>query len=587
MNSKTKTHSTSSVQACQNCKQDFVVEPEDFNFYEKIQVPPPTWCPDCRALRRLIWRNERSLYHNKCAFSGKNIISVFAPETKLTVYDRDIWWGDKWDPLAYGQEYDFSKPFFEQYKELLSKIPLPNVGNVNCTKSEYGNHNTDCKNCYLTYATFGGENISYSQGATYAKDSFDLYTVLKTEKCYEDVICTGLFNTHFSYDSDDSIDSKFLTSCLNVQSSLGCINLRHKTHHIFNEPYTKEDYEKEVKKYNFGSFNELNQFKEKYKKFLLNHPRRHSQILKSVNVTGDNVMTSKNSKMVFNIFGELEDSKYIVHAMNVKNCYDGYGLGLRSELMYECVDAGIDAYQEKFGIITHTCLNSNYTYLCFSSQNLFGCIGLRQQEYCILNKKYTKEEYEKLLPKIIEHMNAMPYVDQKGRVYKYGEFFPPEISPFAYNETIAHEYYPLDKDGAKKFGFRWKERAERNYEIEILPEDLLDHVRDADESLIGKVIGCAHKGECNEQCTEAFKIRAEDLEFYKRMNFALPRLCPNCRHFARLKQRNPFKLWHRQCMCDKKHPHHEGRCEVEFETSYAPDRPEIVYCEKCYQQEVY
>jgi len=25
----------------------------------------------------------------------------------------------------------------------------------------------------------------------------------------------------------------------------------------------------------------------------------------------------------------------------------------------------------------------------------------------------------------------------------------------------------------------------------------------------------------------------------------------------------------------------------EFETAYAPDRPEIVYCEKCYQQEVY
>lgn len=62
----------------------------------------------------------------------------------------------------------------------------------------------------------------------------------------------------------------------------------------------------------------------------------------------------------------------------------------------------------------------------------------------------------------------------------------------------------------------------------------------------------------------------------------------NCRHYQRLKLRNPFKLWNRGCICDKEnHFHGTEKCEVEFETSYAPDRPEIVYCEKCYQQEVY
>ena len=32
MNSETKT--------CQNCKQSFIIEPEDFEFYEKMKVPP-------------------------------------------------------------------------------------------------------------------------------------------------------------------------------------------------------------------------------------------------------------------------------------------------------------------------------------------------------------------------------------------------------------------------------------------------------------------------------------------------------------------------------------------------------------------
>ena len=45
------------------------------------------------------------------------------------------------------------------------------------------------------------------------------------------------------------------------------------------------------------------------------------------------------------------------------------------------------------------------------------------------------------------------------------------------------------------------------------------------------------------------------------------------------KERGPVKLWHRKCM-------NKG-CNNEFETSYAPERPEIVYCESCYNQEVY
>ena len=133
----------SETRKCLNCTLDFLVESEDFNFYEKMKVPPPTWCPDCRAMRRLMWRNERSLHHNKCAFSGNEIVSMFAPENKLVVYERDIWWSDKWNPLDYGREYDFSKPFFKQYKELLHRVPLANLGNRNVVNSKYVNHTAD------------------------------------------------------------------------------------------------------------------------------------------------------------------------------------------------------------------------------------------------------------------------------------------------------------------------------------------------------------------------------------------------------------------------------------------------------------
>ena len=211
--------------------------------------------------------------------------------------------------------------------------------------------------------------------------------------------------------------------------------------------------------------------------------------------------------------------------------------------------------------------------------NCFGCYGLKMKNYCILNKQYTKEQYEELLPKIIKHMNDMPYIDSKGRIYKYGEFFPFELSPFSYNETVAQEYFPLTKEEAIKQGYKWKDKEERNYQIDIKIEKIPDSINDTIDNITSKIIECGHKGNCNQQCTEAFKIIPEELQFYQRMNLPLPRLCPNCRHYERLSQRNPMKLWHRSCM-------KEG-CNNEFETTYDPNKPEIIYCEKCYQQEVY
>jgi hypothetical protein len=229
-----------------------------------------------------------------------------------------------------------------------------------------------------------------------------------------------------------------------------------------------------------------------------------------------------------------------------------------------------------------------YTFNCHDLKNCFGCVGLRKKQYCILNKQYTKEQYEELIPKIIEQMNVLPYVDNKNRVYKYGEFFPSELSPFLYNETIAHEHFPLSKEEIIQKGFYWRDPEARDYAIEITNEEIPDTIEETDESIIGKVIECKHKGTCNEQCTEAFKLIPEEYSFYKRMNIPIPHLCPNCRHYERFKQVNPTKLYNRSCMCQQlNHSNHSGNCSQEFETTYSPEKLEILYCEKCYHQEVY
>ena len=108
---------------CQNCKQNFTIEPEDFSFCENIKVPPPTWCPECRLVRRCINMGNRSLYKDSCELCKKNTLSSFHPEEPFAVYCSPCWWSDKWDARDFGKEYDFSRPFLEQFEKLFSHRP--------------------------------------------------------------------------------------------------------------------------------------------------------------------------------------------------------------------------------------------------------------------------------------------------------------------------------------------------------------------------------------------------------------------------------------------------------------------------------
>ena len=74
---------------CQNCKCEFLIDQADFNFYEMVKVPAPTFCSLCRAQRRMAWRNESSLFKRKSDYSGKEIFSAFSPDSPVKVYEKD------------------------------------------------------------------------------------------------------------------------------------------------------------------------------------------------------------------------------------------------------------------------------------------------------------------------------------------------------------------------------------------------------------------------------------------------------------------------------------------------------------------
>ncbi len=122
------------TKTCQNCKANFDIVPEDFAFYERIKVPPPTWCPQCRFQRRMSWRNGWHLFKNREILKGEEIFSFFPAENKIPIYERDYWFSDAWDPMEYGRDYDFSRPFFEQFKEFMEKVPEPAHSSLNSAR---------------------------------------------------------------------------------------------------------------------------------------------------------------------------------------------------------------------------------------------------------------------------------------------------------------------------------------------------------------------------------------------------------------------------------------------------------------------
>jgi len=569
---------------CQNCKKNFIIEPDDFAFYEKINVPAPTFCPQCRFARRAVWRNERTLYRRACDSCKKNILSIYSPKSPYVVYCSECYHSDKWDSLSFGREYDFSRPFFEQFKELQLRVPRINLLIFKNVNSEYVNGAAYDKNCYMLFVGDTNEDSFYSYHLMHSKNASDCHTSTECEFCYECIGCKKCYMTKFSDDCSNCQDVVGCKNCSNCQNCIGCVNLKNKNYHIFNEAYSKEDYLAKVKELNLHSSVGMKNVLEEAQKIVEKSIVKYIHGLQNSNVVGDYVFNSKNC---FDCYGsnEIEDCKHVTWGDNSNNCQDVYVLVDKSAFSYEIASA-VNVNNVKFGFGCLASFNMQYCDYCETSNNLFGCIGLKKKEYCILNKQYTKEEFEAILPKIIEQMNSQPFMDKSGIEYKYGEFFPVALAPFAYNETVAQEYFPKSKEDAMKIGYSWREPEERNYKITLDAKDLPQSIVEVQDSILSEIIGCEHEGKCNDGCSQAFKIIPEELQLYRKMGVPLPKLCFNCRHLQRLRKKNPQQLWHRQCICDKNHQHHTGKCTNEFETSYSPDRPEIVYCEQCYQQEI-
>ncbi|MBP9711792.1 MAG: hypothetical protein KBD55_02040 [Candidatus Pacebacteria bacterium] len=506
------------------------------------------------------------------------MISMYSESAPFPVYCHECWFSDKWEASSYGRDYDFSKPFFTQFKELQNAVPRSALWQRNCTNSEYANMVAESKNVYLSVSvTNGSSDVFYSKAIDASFNIMDSYTLKSCDSCYENLEGEKNYNSQNLENCRNCIDSFFLIDCTNCSNCFMSSNLRNKQYCLRNQQYSKEDYFKELEKLNLGNRNERKILITEFQDLCERSIHRYANIVQAQNSTGNNLSNVKNCQNSFDVY-DAENYNYSFRTYTSKDCMD-YDYGQSSELMYECTTGAMYDSNVKFAYsATGNVRDSEYIDSCVSATNLFGCICIKKGENIILNKPYSKEEYEKLREKIIAHMSELPYIDQKGRSYSYGEFFPMEVSPFSYNETMAQNMEPITKNEAFERGYPWKDADEKNPNITIETNNIPDSINEVSEEILSEVLGCAHKGECNQQCAVGFRITQGELQFYKKYNIPLPDLCPNCRFYERSKKVLQPKLYDRTCM----------KCnEIKFKTPYAPGRPEIIYCESCYNKEIY
>lgn len=534
---------------CKACQKSFVIDDEDFSFYKKFAVPPPTHCPLCRLRRRLAFRNERNLYHRTCDLCKKNIISIYSTDKPFIVYCQECWWSDGWDPLAFGQDFDFSKSFFEQFDELQKKVPRLALMNRNAENSEYCNYAGYNKNCYLAVGgSWYNEDCLYGRRFAYSRSSADCLSLTKGELCYETVWSANTYSCVYCIACFTSSNCAFSIDLRGCSNCILSSNLRNKNYYVKNKPVTKEQFEKIA-----AQLKSYDAFSKMVAEFhTLTRKAIHSAVhqMNCIDSTGDYLQDCKNVKDAYDVIGG-EDSRYVFQAEGVKDVMDVTSCGYdKPELYYETVNTGNAGYDVKFCFSCWGNSNIAYCDTVMNSRNFFGCANMNRKQYCILNKQYSREEYEKLSAKIIEHMK------KEGA---WGEFFPISLSPFDYDETIAQDFFPLAKTHAPE-----KEYKKQTYQIP-------DHINDVQDAITNEILSC------EATCQKNYRVIAQELTLYRKIGVPVPRKCPTCRHLSRTALRNPPQLFKSKC----------AKCGSEIQTSYAPDRPEIVYCEKCYLAVIY
>ena len=555
------------IRKCQQCGKEFKITAEDIEFYKKLQVPPPTLCPDCREQRRAGHRISYLpiFYKKSCSAPGhtEKIISFYPESNPIKVYDDKYYFSDQWEATEFGVDYDPEKDFFEEYNKFVLRIPHQSLfKDPKSTNSEYVVSGLNSVNCYYATVPLRSENIYYAFLTTDSKDSVQICDLQDSELCFDSVSVKKSYKCISIIESSGCVDSAFLYDCRNCQNCFMSANLRNKSYVFRNKQLSKEEYQEKMKEINLGKRSVYEKLKREFDELTKEAIKKNVKIVRSENCVGDDIFNSKNLFLCFTAKLECENDRYCISITNVKDGMDLFG-GVSSSSLYESVGF-FNSNNIKFSSQIRQSVNIEYSSECNNCENCFACFGLKNKKYHIFNKPYSEEEYWQKVDEIKTKML------ERG---EYGEFFPLKNSPFAYQDSNAQIEFPLTEEEIKAKGWHWQDEVKSEIDLSkvktIEAKDVPDDIKDVPDDILKTPVIC-------ERTKKPFKITSFELEFYRKMNLPLPTIHPLERIKDLFKYRRSYHLYQTTC----------AKCGKEIQTVHNPKTTKNVYCEECYNRKV-
>lgn len=494
-------------QTCSVSGTSFTVTDEEMQqrAHFGLQSPPST-APEVRIRHIGAFWPHFYLHERNCDKSGKRIVSVFREDCPYPVWHKDDWMNGTNPPEAC---WDSEKEFFPQLWELFTQCPIAHnmgVGNDNC---EYTDDWWYSRNCYLCHSGFECEDLSYCYRARKCRDC--RYTAFATESelCVDIINVHKCFNVQFALNCQQLTDCSFVYDCRNCQDCMFCFNLRNKQYCFGNQQLTKEQYEQKRAEWNLASRSVYQRARENFGRMMTEQVAWHRalSIDRSEACTGNFI---DHSKGLINCYfmDNSEDCINCVRSVSGddKTCLDSLG-HFGGQLLCNSAIAQDRCYEILccFNVIQSK--NLQYSANCYQCEHCFGCCGLKGKKYCIFNKEYSPEEYERIKSEIIAHLQSTG---------EYGTFFPGYFSPMPYDESWSAVHFPLERAQQESLGFRVPDDASRTAPAGAADaSDVPDTTELAGASTLQTTFWDA-------KVLKPFRISEADIAFAKKTNTPLP-----------------------------------------------------------------
>ncbi len=142
---------------------------------------------------------------------------------------------------------------------------------------------------------------------------------------------------------------------------------------------------------------------------------------------------------------------------------------------------------------------------------------------------------------------------------EYGEFFPIEMSPYPYNQTMANRFYPLAKEEALSRGLKWAD--DEDVLSGKAEQEVSENLKDIPSDIIKKLFTCTQSG-------KKYRFTDAEIKFYQKYGIPLPTMSPIERIENMWRKMGDRKLLNRECKI----------CGNLVKTAL----PNDVLCEECY-----